>query len=57
MHDFDYYECDTFARDSRDFVVNFAPSAHQVVSNVKMSGSGRLELVMLTLDSKKFCIA
>ncbi len=27
------------------------------VSNVKMSGSGRMQLVMLSLDSKKICIA
>ncbi len=28
-----------------------------VLSNVKMSGSGRMQLVMLILDSKKICIA
>ncbi len=27
------------------------------ISNAKMSGSGRVELVMLFLDSKKNCIA
>ncbi|CAD7955072.1 unnamed protein product [Amoebophrya sp. A120] len=32
-------------------------SAWHFISNVKMPGSGRLELVMLTLDSKKICIA
>ncbi len=32
-------------------------SENRNLSNAKMSGSGRMELVMLSLDSKKICIA